>query len=166
MLNQIIGLIHVLFSFIISLYFLWRNDSFDIFYIVYFIILNLSWLIMKNECLISYIIKKNNDSEYTLGESTNIEDYELILGNNFSEFFLDYIRFMYVFNVSFILLIGEIDIFLKILLAFYTFSCFFYMYSFKDTPFKKNTEFIKGIHMYITIIIMFYISYLYSTPLN
>uniref|UniRef100_A0A6C0KLY7 Uncharacterized protein n=1 Tax=viral metagenome TaxID=1070528 RepID=A0A6C0KLY7_9ZZZZ len=164
MINESIGFIHVLFSFIISLYFLWRNDTFDIIYIVYFILLNLSWLIMKNECLISYIIKRKNDSDYSLGDSTNIEDYELILGEKLSEMFLDYIRFMYVFNISFILVIGDIDIFLKLLLGLFTFSCFFYMYSFKNTPFKKNTEYIKDVHMSLTIIVLSYILYLYSNP--
>jgi len=166
MLNELIGIIHILFSLIISLYFVWRNDNMDIFYIIYFVILNLSWLLMKNECLISYLFKISKSSDYTLGDSASIEDYEIILGNKVSEIFLDYIRFMYLFNMTYIIIVSEIDYILKIFLAFFTLSCFLYMHSFKSDSANintnnKNKEIIRNVHIGLTLLNLIYIAKIY-----
>lgn len=98
-----IAYIHVITSFIISIYFVYRNPKYDIYYLLYFCLLNISWTVFHNECLISYIFKKYNDTAYVLGENTDIIDYEIVLGKEYSTVFLKYILIMYAFNLLFIL---------------------------------------------------------------
>jgi hypothetical protein len=104
MVDVIIGTIHIIFSFAISIYSLWRRPSYDFLYLLYFLLLNISWILMKNECAVSYLIKTLEDDSYKLGENLAVGDYEAVLGPKLSAWFLNFILFMYAFNVSVILL--------------------------------------------------------------
>ena len=103
-LQKSVGLIHVLLSFILSIYFLWASPQFDKYYLVYFLLLSISWSIMKNECGISYLFKYIGDTNYKMGDSEDVEDYNAILGSTYANIFLNYILIMYIFNLGFIAL--------------------------------------------------------------
>ena len=102
MIQQVVGVIHVAFSFILSIYFLWARPSLDYYYLLYFIILNISWSLFNNECALSYLFKIIQNPEYKMGSTLDVEDYNAVLGNKPAKLFLNYVLFMYVFNLLFI----------------------------------------------------------------
>jgi hypothetical protein len=103
-LQKSVGLVHVVFSFILSIYFVWAPAQFDIYYIIYFLLLTISWSLMKNECAVSYFFKYIGDSNYKMGDTTDVEDYNAILGPAAANVFLNYVLFMYIVNLGFIAL--------------------------------------------------------------
>jgi hypothetical protein len=103
-LQKSVGFLHVVLSFIFSIYFLWAPARFDMYYLVYFLLLSISWSIMKNECAISYLFKYIGDANYQMGDNEEVEDYNAVLGPTAGSVFLNYVLFMYVFNLVFIAL--------------------------------------------------------------
>jgi hypothetical protein len=103
-LQKSVGFVHVVLSFIFSIYFLWAPARFDLYYLVYFLLLSISWSIMKNECAISYLFKYIGDANYQMGDSAEVEDYNAVLGPTAGNIFLNYVLFMYIFNLVFITL--------------------------------------------------------------
>lgn len=59
---------------------------------------------MKNECAISYLFKYIGDSDYQMGDNEEVEDYNAVLGPIAGSVFLNYVLFMYIFNLVFIAL--------------------------------------------------------------
>ena len=102
MLTKSVGLIHIVLSFIFSIYFVWAPASLDYYYLLYFIILNISWSLLNNECAFSYLFKVLKNPEYKMGSTEDVEDYKAVLGDKNSILFLNYILFMYIFNLLFI----------------------------------------------------------------
>jgi hypothetical protein len=129
MIDRIIGFIHMILSFIASIYFLWRNDDYDIYYIIYFCIVNISWVFMKNECIISYIAKKIHNNDYNLGDNLDIEDYDSIIGKEISNIFLNYVLLMYIVNLLVIVYVSDIKTVLKVSLLGVLFSYTSYILS-------------------------------------
>ena len=129
MIDKIIGLIHIILSFILSLYFIWRKDEYDIYFILYFCIINISWVFMKNECIISYMAKKLHNNDYKLGDNLNIEDYDSVISPEISNFFLNYVLLMYIVNLLVIVYISDIKTVLKVSLLGVLFSYTSYVLS-------------------------------------
>jgi hypothetical protein len=100
---QIIGIIHIILSAIISVYFLFGTKSFDIYYVLYFLLLNLSWIYMANECFFAYLFKKLENSDYKMGSNTELADYKAVLGDLPAEMFRQYLLTAYFVNLVFIL---------------------------------------------------------------
>lgn len=100
---QIIGIIHIILSGIISVFFIWGPKSFDLYYVLYFLILNLSWIYMANECLFAYLFKKIENSEYIMGSNTELADYKAVMGDLPAEMFRQYLLTAYFINLVFIL---------------------------------------------------------------
>lgn len=119
----------MILSFIASIYFLWRNDDYDIYYIIYFCIVNISWVFMKNECIISYIAKKIHNNDYNLGDNLDIEDYDSIIGKEISNIFLNYVLLMYIVNLLVIVYVSDIKTVLKVSLLGVLFSYTSYILS-------------------------------------
>ena len=103
-LQKSVGIVHVVFSFIFSIYFIWAPAQFDIYYLIYFLLLSISWSLMKNECALSYLFKYIENHNYKMGDTTDVEDYNAILGPVVGNAYLNYILYMYVFNLGFIAL--------------------------------------------------------------
>jgi hypothetical protein len=59
---------------------------------------------MKNECAVSYLFKYIENPNYKMGDNTEIEDYNAVLGPVAGNIFLNYVLYMYVFNLGFIAL--------------------------------------------------------------
>ena len=59
---------------------------------------------MRNECAVSYLFKYIGNSEYKMGDTEDVEDYNAILGPRVANIFLNYVLFMYVFNLVYIAL--------------------------------------------------------------
>ena len=76
--TNITGIIHLIGLFTMySLPILFRNKiSYTLFILVY-ILTPISWMLCKDECFISYVVKKINNPEYKLGDSP--DDYNDII---------------------------------------------------------------------------------------
>jgi hypothetical protein len=132
MFDKVVGFFHILLTFLASIYFLFRNNNLDKYYILFFCIINLSWVFTKNDCAVSYIVKKLNDSNYKLGDNTRIEDYDAVIGPEASAVFIKYLLVMYVINILYIIYVSNIKTPLKVSLVGVLFSYTLYITSLKN----------------------------------
>ena len=73
----LVELFHCINELFISFYiFIFRTNTYDNIYILYVFLIVLSWLLLKNECILSYIEKKLLDDTYKLGDSPYIHPYQ------------------------------------------------------------------------------------------
>jgi len=151
---EIIGFIHVVLCSIISLYWLWSSKAFDIFYLFYFLTLNLSWVIMNNECFISYFFKVLEDPNYKMGQNNEVKDFEPILGKTGSVLFNQYLLTMNVINL-FLILTRSFDSFRKIAIALFILSYTFYIeanhFSFINKDSRKKIYISHGIISFVVL---------------
>lgn len=83
--KKIIGYLHLLLSILKYIYgYIFPSILlFDSLYIILFAAIPLSWILFKNECLLSYFIKKYENNNYKLGdEPSNYKDMSDIFPNN------------------------------------------------------------------------------------
>jgi len=78
---QLIGILHIGGMVLQSIYgILFQKNTFDILYLQSFLCISISWLVFKDECIISYLMKKYENPKYVLGsEPENITDIIEIL---------------------------------------------------------------------------------------
>ena len=148
MLKDLVAYIHITFSLILTTYFLWRSEFLDLYALLYFILMNLSWVIFNNECLVSYLYKKLNDSNYFLGKTTTIDDYILVLGETNAHIFVEYlIPLIYIGNIGAVLYFGKIDKTLKYGMALGLLSYISYTISLRlDKTYERTKNTIKIVH--------------------
>jgi hypothetical protein len=61
---------------------IFSKNSFDFIYILYTILISISWTFYNGECPLTYYIKKINNDNYIAGtESTDIKDMYLVFGS-------------------------------------------------------------------------------------
>ena len=81
------GFLHLQGMIFLSIYGFFKkfSNQLDKLYLIIFIIIPLSWVFFKNECIISYYIKKYNNPEYILGsQPNNIDDITELFPNKLS----------------------------------------------------------------------------------
>jgi hypothetical protein len=59
--------VHFFTTIFLSLYMVLYNRVYDIVYLSFVVILNILWIVFKNECYLSYVEKKFIDTTYVLG---------------------------------------------------------------------------------------------------
>jgi hypothetical protein len=70
MLFWLIKIIHTLNEFFFLFYvFIFKNNKYDIYYTTYYFLIFIHWLLLNNECILSYIEKKIVDENYVLGDN-------------------------------------------------------------------------------------------------
>jgi hypothetical protein len=67
LLNLVSG-IHLINELFVSTYVFIFNKKYDIYYIIYILLIITHWIILNNECVISYIEKKLINKDYILGD--------------------------------------------------------------------------------------------------
>lgn len=97
------GYLHILFPIIISLYGIWAPPFLDPLFVVYFLMLNISWIVFKNECIISYFYKKQQNPDYKLGDNIDVSDNEELVGKASVKALSTYLFITYFINLVFIL---------------------------------------------------------------
>jgi len=97
--NKIIGLAHLLFAIFIAFYgIVFKKMWFDYVYIIYAILVLISWTYYNGECPLTYYIKKQQDNSYIAGEeSTDINDMYLLFGSK--DIIYTIITITIIFNV-------------------------------------------------------------------
>ena len=71
--------------------------KYDIYYTIYLVLLNLHWILLKNECIISYIEKKIIDKNYVLGSDPYYHPYKSIIKNYY--YIIDIIKIINIIVV-------------------------------------------------------------------
>jgi len=100
-----IGIFHLCGMIIQNVYgfIIGKNNLFDKLYIISFASITFSWIIFKDECVVSYIIKKIENPNYILGnEPDNVKDISSLFTNE-----RQYIIF---YNINILLRIGSVII--------------------------------------------------------
>jgi hypothetical protein len=89
--NNIVGLFHLQGMILQSVYGLvsWRQTIGDKIYMTSFLLIPLSWILCKDECIISYLVKKMENPRYVIGERPyDTQDIIDIVGrDNYNVFF-------------------------------------------------------------------------------
>jgi hypothetical protein len=65
-----LGIIHLIHCPLLVVY-PYITDAYDRVYLIYFILIVLSYILLKNECLISYVSKRIIDNSYRAGQKMN-----------------------------------------------------------------------------------------------
>jgi hypothetical protein len=116
-------------------------------------VLNISWTFFKNECAISYLFKIIDNPEYQMGQTTEVSDYDSVLGPRSADIFLQYILFMYIVNLFIVgnRFSGERNK-LVILLTGISYALYIFMLRKIQDKNQKNT--LQSIHGFINILVL------------
>jgi hypothetical protein len=148
------GIIHLFGMIIENIYgfIIGENILFDKLYIISFLFIPFSWVVCKDECVISYMIKKIENPNYVLGnEPENVKDI--------SDLFRDKNQYIIFYNINNLLRISSvmivnnratnIDYFIIIP------TCTLYLYYNYDINYKLNYR--KKLYPYFQIILCMYL---------
>jgi len=152
--TRIIGIIHLsgmivenIYGFIIS-----KNIFLDKLYIISFVSIPFSWIICKDECIISYIMKKIENRNYLLGdEPENVKDIsDLFISRHYYRFFNNINN---IFRICSVIIVNKrtTEINYEIMIP----TCILYLMYNYDITYKLNYR--KGLFPYFQIILGFYL---------
>ena len=103
--TNFIGILHLCGMIIENIYgFIFiKNEFFDKLYIISFISIPFSWIVCKDECIISYITKKIENPNYILGnDPSNVKDI--------SDLFINEYQYLIFYNINILLRIYSVII--------------------------------------------------------
>ena len=95
---NIIKTIHIINDIFFSTYIFIFDKKYDIYFVIYILILVTHWTLLKNECILSYIEKKLINKNYKLGEDPFNHPYHKELPKEIKKIFtiLKYINLLYI----------------------------------------------------------------------
>lgn len=153
MILKIIPYIHLLFILFISIYPILFNYI-DFIYINLILITNFSWTFTNNECLISYIYKKNKNKNYLIGtNSRELDDIFILINKNLWNNYISKILYLLsIYSSSKVFIRNNIPF---VFIIFYNILLFLYLASIRNL---KNIKYIilKIFKIYIFLILIFY----------
>jgi len=133
-------------------YFINQHILFDTLYVMSFISIPFSWLLCKDECIISYIAKKLEHSNYMLGdEPENVKDVSSLFANEK--------QYMIFYNINIFLRIGSVFIVnnrtTKISSFIFIPTCFMYLLYNYDITYKLDYR--KIMYPYFQLVLLSYL---------
>lgn len=156
-----IGILHLCGMIIENIYgFIFvKNVILDKLYIISFITIPFSWVICKDECIISYITKKIENPNYILGnEPENV--------NDISDLFANKNQYLVFYNITNLLRIGSVMIVNKRTTHINDFICIptYILYLFYNYNITYKLNFIKKMYPYFQMLLCMYLfTILYKT---
>jgi hypothetical protein len=131
--NKLVGLFHALFATFISLYgILIPKQQFDYIYILYALLVAVSWTFYNGECILTYYIKKYYNKTYKSGEEpSDLKDMYLLFGNkDIVDAVVNFFLVIYVISLGIVLYRNKFSKYVYFLLPttllFYTFCLRFF----------------------------------------
>jgi hypothetical protein len=103
MFDLAVGYFHIFISAAAGSYFLWSDRTYDKYYIIFFCLLNISWILFSDECLLTYLFKIYSDEKYKLGTDNRVSDYDIVFGEELSPKVVILLLFMYLVNMCVVL---------------------------------------------------------------
>jgi hypothetical protein len=152
---KVLGILHLFGMIIKNIYgiIIAKNIIFDKIYLIIFLSIPASWILFKDECIISYVIKKYNNKQYVLGNNPeDVDDISNLFCNNHS--YLLFYHSNQVLQIISIIIVNNrttnISYFIFIpTILLYT----FYTY---DISYKINYR--KKLYPYFQAILLFYLT--------
>jgi amino acid permease len=135
MLLKIIQIFHLCNDILLSGYIFIFNKKYDIYYIIYTLLIIFHWICLKNECILSYIEKKLINKEYKLGSEPYKHPFQKLIPSYMFYIFgaLKFLNLFIIFNRN-----------SKNKFIFYScifiFGYIFHMIFFRKTDKKNSTE--------------------------
>jgi hypothetical protein len=157
MLDKAVGYVHIGLSVVVASYFLWSGlfKDLDKYFVIYFCLLNISWVLFNDECLISYFHKIHTDGSYKMGENKSVSDYDLVLGEEHSAVFVNLLLFMYLINMCVILYFAVNKMpSLAVILSY-----MMYIASLRLDVGPKWSKFIRSAHMLVNGLVVAFLLY-------
>ena len=161
--SNFFGSIHLCGMMIQNLYgfFIFKHTAMDKLYVISFLIVPLSWILFKDECIVSYMIKKIQNSKYILGsEPDNVEDISSLFANQR--------QYLLFFNANVFLRVGSVLIVNRRTTHVDIFVLYpmFLLYVFYNYDITYRLNYRKLVYPYFQITFTFYlISAIYETTL-
>ena len=133
-------------------FFIKQHILFDTLYVMSFISIPFSWLLCKDECIISYISKKMENPNYILGdEPENVKDVSSLFANES--------QYMIFYNINIFLRVGSVFIVnnrtTKIETLIFIPTCFMYLLYNYDITYKLNYR--KKLYPYFQLVLLSYL---------
>jgi hypothetical protein len=157
MFDKVVGYVHIGLAVIVISYFLWSGlfRGLDNYFIIFFCLLNISWVLFNDECLISYFHKIHADDSYKIGENKSLSDYDLVLGEAHSATFVNLLLFMYLINMCVILYFAVNKMpSLAVILSY-----MMYIASLRLEVGPKWSKFIRSTHMLVNGLVVAFLLY-------
>jgi hypothetical protein len=153
-LSTCIGFIHLCGMVIQNLYgFIFiKNETLDKLYMISFVTIPFSWIICKDECIISYISKKIENPSYKLGdEPENITDINM--------FFKNKSQYLVFYNINNVIRICSVIIVNERTTHINNYICIptFILYLFYNYTITYKLHYAKNLYPYFHIIISIYL---------
>jgi hypothetical protein len=152
--HKYIGILHLFGMIIENVYgfIIKKNVFFDRLYIISFVSIPLSWVMCKDECIVSYIMKKIENPTYVLGsEPENVKDISNLFANEY--------QYMIFYNVNTLLRICSVIIVNQrttdVSYIIFIPTCVLYLYYNYDITYKLNYR--KKLYPYFQIILCLYL---------
>ena len=100
-----LGIIHLVHCPLLIVY-PYVTTTYDTFYLLYFLGMVLSYVVLKNECLISYCAKKQIDHGYVLGSRLNYypEMHIFTKNDKHIKFYFTVTTIIYIHSLSIVIL--------------------------------------------------------------
>jgi hypothetical protein len=112
---MLLGIIHLIHCPILVIY-PYISDTYDRAYLIYFMLIVFSYIVLKNECLISYIGKRRIDNSYRAGQKMNYYPEMYIFTKNdqqiklyFTTMTLLYVYSIFIVFVRYSKIIGKLE---------------------------------------------------------
>lgn len=164
-----INIVHFILIVLNMIYiFIFVNKTYiDIFFILYFLLLNIHWILLKGECILAYLYKKYKNNDYILGDDiqkTEISDMTEII-NKYIPWFNNNISTiiifgLYILNIFVVLKRNNINLIFNIILLT---SLIVYLVLLRS-PYKQIIKTYSYIHLYIFVTAL--IMYIYKLTLE
>jgi len=154
--TKTIGILHLLGMIIKNIYgmIISKNIFFDKIYITIFLSIPISWILCKDECIISYIIKKYNNKNYILGSNPeNVDDISNLFYNK-NIYFIFYHSNQILQIVSIFIVNNRTTHISKFI---FIPTVIFYIYYTYNIAYKINN--LQKIYPYFQAILLFYLTF-------
>lgn len=110
-----IKFLHLINEFFMMTYiYFFRTNKYDLYFTIYIFLIFLHWILLKNECILSYLEKKLIDKDYILGSKPYDHPFE----NIFPKYVLYIFIILKILNIIVVLLRNLRNIFIVIMILF------------------------------------------------
>ena len=153
---KMLGILHLFGMVIKNIYgiIIVKNIIFDKIYLTIFLSIPISWILFKDECIISYAIKKYNNKQYILGN--NPEDVDDISDLFFNKrLYTLFYHSNQILQIISIIIVNNRTTYISNFIFFPT--ILFYTFYIYDISYKINYR--KKLYPYFQAILLFYLIY-------
>jgi len=155
--KYIIGTLHFIFSLLVSSYsFIFSKNLFDYIYIYYAFFVIISWSMCNGECIITYLIKRNDSPDYVPGRDVlnNDDMYIFPISNNTTNAILNILMMIWLFSIYIVMVRNKYPVYIPAALITIWIIYKFLLHSHTNHHDNANFHFYQTITQFILITIL------------